>query len=112
MAIATTNFTLCKYNNIRERGQFGAFFKVWRCRECTFTWVDRRDLARPEKELYRCFYLTPTWISTSYMGTSVVPYAPNLTVKMLGLAGSLLGKGSILSAEAKPITSTESSKHE
>lgn len=64
------------------------------------------------KELYRRCSLTPTWISTSYMGTSLVPYAPNFTVKVLGLAGSLLGKGSMLIAEAKPITSTESSKHE
>jgi transposase-like protein len=145
MVVATTNCPLCKSNNIRERAKVGAFFKVWRCRECTFAWVDRSDLARPEaapsyqdrdyqktgrygplrppyvingfnqvsiKELYRRFGLTPTWISTSYMGTSVVPYAPNFTVKVLGLAGSLFGKGSMLIAEAKPITSVTSSNHE
>jgi SAM-dependent methyltransferase len=289
MVLATETCPLCNSKNIRERAKVGAFFKVWRCRECTFTWVDRSDLAKPEaapsyqdydynqglrnafeqmkplyvkgleqrifrtlgdrslqncafldvgcangeylwtaksmgfgkvagveidasaakeasiygevvdnvckfapssfdvvqiknvlsnipdfvdffsscltvlkpdgfllldvlnqdsltallrnnlardyqktgrygplrppyvingfnqasiQELYRRLALTPTCISTSYMGTALVPYAPNFTVKLLGLTGSLFGKGSMLITEAKPITSAPSSKHE
>jgi 2-polyprenyl-3-methyl-5-hydroxy-6-metoxy-1,4-benzoquinol methylase len=55
------------------------------------------------KELYRRLGLTPTGISTSYMGTHLVPYAPNLLVQILGFTGSLFGKGSMLITEAKPI---------
>ncbi|MBN3960624.1 class I SAM-dependent methyltransferase [Nostoc sp. NMS8] len=48
MANATLNCPLCCSNNILQRTTVGTFFKVWRCGECTFTWVDRNDLARPE----------------------------------------------------------------
>jgi SAM-dependent methyltransferase len=48
MDITTTNCPLCCSNNILKCGTAGAFFKIWRCGECTFTWIDRSDLARPE----------------------------------------------------------------
>jgi SAM-dependent methyltransferase len=48
MDITTANCPLCCSNNILKRGIAADFFKIWHCRECTFTWVDRNDLAKPE----------------------------------------------------------------
>ena len=48
MATISDNCPLCCSNKIRELGTAEAIFKIWRCKECTFSWVDRRDLARPE----------------------------------------------------------------
>lgn len=48
MNITTVNCPLCSSNNILKRGTAEAFFNVWHCGECKFTWIDRSDLARPE----------------------------------------------------------------
>jgi SAM-dependent methyltransferase len=48
MAITTSNCPLCCSNNIRKLGTAEAIFQIWHCGECTFTWVDRNDLAKPE----------------------------------------------------------------
>lgn len=45
--------------------------------------------------------LTLLHLSTSYMGSDMVPYGPSLLAKILGRAGSLIGKGSMLLSEAK-----------
>jgi len=44
----TESCILCKSNNILKCAEVGDCFKVWRCQECTLTWIDRSDLARPE----------------------------------------------------------------
>lgn len=52
MAIATSHCPLCCSNNILQRGTAEEIFKIWYCRKCTFTWVDRNDLAKPEAEAF------------------------------------------------------------
>jgi SAM-dependent methyltransferase len=44
-----------------------------------------------------------THLSSSYMGSPQVPYAPNRIAGLLGLVGSWMGRGSMLIAEAKRV---------
>jgi SAM-dependent methyltransferase len=52
-------------------------------------------------ELLRRLDLTPTWISTSYAGSPLLPYYYYSVPNTLGLVGSVVGKGSFVVAEAK-----------
>lgn len=53
------------------------------------------------KELYSRLGLNITWCATSYVGNPLVPYAPNFALKLMGLTGALVGKGTMLLTEAK-----------
>jgi SAM-dependent methyltransferase len=56
---------------------------------------------------YQHLGLTATWLKTSYMGSPLVPYAPSVVAKSLGVIGSVFGKGSMLVSEARRTTPRE-----
>lgn len=67
--MVTESCLVCSSNSIQHYKTVGAFFRIWRCGQCTFTWVDRSDLDRPDAVASYEDYYHNQWIRENFEST-------------------------------------------